>query len=216
MEQPPIRVAVLDDHEFILRSLQALADAGSTPFVVTTAHTDAEDFVRAVRADRPDVAIVDLMMDGRVTGHLTISRLTAQGVACVVFTADHRRIPVRLAMQAGARGLVLKSDSVEQLQQAIVDVAETGWAQSSALASVVLEASVEVPDLTPQELSCLRLASEGVPIKAIGRQLTPPISLGSVKTYLARAYEKYAAVGRQVSNTTQAAVQAATDGWFDI
>ncbi|NHB85929.1 hypothetical protein G7085_19040 [Tessaracoccus sp. HDW20] len=53
-------------------------------------------------------------------------------------------------------------------------------------------------------------------MKAIGRQFDPPISLGSVKTYLARAYEKYAAVGRSVANTTQATMEAAADGWFDV
>lgn len=210
----PVRVAVLDDHELILRSVQGLAQA-SRKLQVIHADTDPEQFLAHVALDPPDVAVVDLMMEGRITGHHTISQLADRGIATLAFTADHRRLPVRLAMKAGARGLVLKSDSIETLELAVLEVAEGGWAQSSELAATVLDASLDVPDLTPQELTCLRLASEGIPVKAIGRQLDPPISLGTVKTYLARAYEKYAAVGRNVANTTQAAVQAAHDGWFD-
>lgn len=215
MTAPPIRVAVLDDHEYIVRSVTALARA-SAELVISHAATNAEAFRVAVAADPPDVAVVDLMMDGKVTGHQTIAHLTELGVPSIAFTADHRRLPIRLAMQAGARGLVLKSDPLEHLRHAVTDVIETGWAQSSTLATAVLDDSERVPNLTPQELLCLRLASEGVPIKAAGRQFTPPISPSTVKTYMSRAYEKYAAVGRRVSNTTQAAVETAGDGWFDV
>lgn len=212
----PLKVAILDDHEYIISSLSLLVDAMSHEMVVLHAETSADTFLQEVRDEPPHIAVVDLMMDGRVSGHHVIAELTGMGIPSIAFTADQRRIPIRLAMQAGARGLVLKSDPLTHLRDAIHDVIETGWAESSALADTVLGDSEHVPSLTPQELLCLRLASEGVPVKAIGRQFTPPISLSSVKTYMARAYEKYAAVGRRVSNTTQAAVETAGDGWFDV
>lgn len=215
MTTRPIRVAVLDDHEYIVRSVTALARS-TAEMVIDHADTDADSFRAAVEADPPHIAVIDLMMEGRVTGHQTIAHLRDLGIPSIAFTADHRRLPIRLAMQAGARGLVLKSDPLDQLRHAVVDVVETGWAQSSTLATAVLDDSEHVPNLTPQELLCLRLASEGVPIKAVGRQFTPPISPSTVKTYMARAYEKYASVGRRVSNTTQAAVETAGDGWFDV
>ncbi|NHB85931.1 hypothetical protein G7085_19050 [Tessaracoccus sp. HDW20] len=48
--------------------------------------------------------MIDLQMEGRVTGHETIEALTALGIRSIVLTADQRRLPVRLAMQAGSRG----------------------------------------------------------------------------------------------------------------
>lgn len=211
----PIRVAILDDHEFILHSIRSLA-AGHPRIEIVVSGTDSAAFLAAAATDAPDVAVVDLQMHGRVTGHETIAALTELGIRSLVLTADQRRLPVRLAMQAGSRGLVLKGDPASELHRAIEEVHDTGWAQSSALAAAVLADSQDVPALTKQELVCLRLAGEGVPVKAIGRQFDPPISLGTVKTYLARAYEKYAAVGRSVANTTQATMEAAADGWFDI
>lgn len=216
MRTRPIRVALLDDHEFILSALTVLTQQLGHDMTISLSSTDAGEFTAKALAAPPDVAIVDLMMEGRIQGHHAIAQLSARAIPCIAFTAEQRRLPIRLAMQAGAKGLVLKSEPIENLRDAILDVVETGWAPSTGLAAAVLADSVQVPNLTPQELLCLRLASEGVPVKAIGRQFSPPISQSSVKTYMARAYDKYAAVGRRVANTTQAAVETASDGWFDI
>lgn len=212
----PVRISVLDDQEFILRALPVMADLSAGRIVVTRTTADRHRFVTDCLADPPDVAVVDLMMDGRISGHEVIAELNAADVRCVAFTADHRRLPIRLAMQAGARGLILKSDPMDTLVQAIISVHEDGWAPSSAAAAALLDDSANLPTLSPHELECLRLAAEGVPVKAIGRQFTPPISISSVKTYLARAYEKYSSVGRPVHNTTEAVVSTVHDGWFDL
>ena len=213
---PPIRIAVLDDQEFILRALPVMADLSDGWIVVTRTTPDRDQFLADTLTDPPDVAIIDLMMGGRISGHEVIEVLSARPVRCVAFTADQRRLPIRLAMQAGARGLVLKSDPMDTLVKAITAVHDDGWASSSAAASAVLDDSTNLPTLSPHELQCLRLAAEGIPIKAIGRQFDPPISLSSVKTYLARAYEKYSDVGRPVRNTTEAVVSTVHDGWFDL
>ena len=216
MPDRPTTIAVLDDHAFMLQSLANLPAVQAGTLDIVVAETDPEAFLRAVEVRRPDVAVVDLMLDGQVSGHLTIRALQDRRIPSIAFTAEQRRVPVKLAIQAGARGLVLKSDPVSQLVSAIEEVAATGWAESSLMAQALVEESQSIPTLTQKELRCLRLAGQGVPIKAIGRQFDPPISLGTVKTYLARAFEKYAAVGRSVANTTQAAMETAADGWFDV
>ncbi|MGV8846603.1 response regulator [Tessaracoccus sp.] len=212
---PPIRVAVLDDHEFILRAVAVAADMSDGRITLTRTASAKQELIDHCREERPDVVIVDLVMDGRISGHQVIDMLSSESFRCLAFTAEQRRLPIRLAMQAGARGLVLKSDPMSTLVQAIIDTHEEGWASSSSAASALLDDSTHLPALSPHELKCLRLAAEGIPIKAIGRQFEPPISLGSVKTYLARAYEKYADAGRPVRNTTEAAINTLQDGWFD-
>lgn len=211
-----IRVAVLDDHPLVLRSVRSITTASNRPIEITHAHTSPTEFLALTTAAPPDVAVIDLIMEGRATGHLVIAELRRLNVPSIVFTADQRRVPVHLAMAAGARGLVLKADPIENLTDAIVSVMTTGWAPSSALARTVLDASENIPALTQQELECLRLAAQGVPVKAIGRQFGPEISASTVKTYLRRAYEKYGSVGRAVHNTTHAAAEAMVDGWFDL
>lgn len=216
MTDDRIRVVALDDHEFILRSLPELTSRRDASLHLVGSFDSIDALLAAVETVRPHVAIVDLLLNGRIRGHEAIEALAQRQIWSIAFTAEHRRLPVRLAMQAGARGLVLKSDPPEVLVRAIHDVAEGGWSESTMMAATLLEESQSVPSLSPQELQCLRLAAEGVPIKVIGHQFDPPISLGSVKTYLTRSYEKYAAVGREVANTTQAAVETVGDGWFDV
>ncbi len=212
----PIRVAVLDDQEFILRALQSVDEESEGTIVLTHATSSRLQFIERARIDVPDVCVVDLMMDGKICGHEDIATLSALSLRCLAFTADQRRVPIQLALRAGARGLVLKADPVSTLMEAIVAVHDEGWANSSASAAVLVDDSASLPTLSPHELECLRLAAEGVPIKAIGRQFVPVISVSSVKTYLARAYEKYAHVGRPVHNTTEAVVSTVHDGWFDL
>ena len=134
MTEALIRVAILDDHEYIVHSLERLLDE-EPDLEVVVASTDAEDFLDRVSRTRPNIAVVDLQLHGNLLGHRVVEELTRAGVLCLAFTADQRPVPVRLAMRAGARGLVLKADPIDQLATAIRAVRETGWAPSSATAT---------------------------------------------------------------------------------
>lgn len=214
MSSPRHRVAILDDHAYIVHSLERLLDSESGLGVTITA-TDAAEFMARVADDPPDIAVVDLSLDGKLVGHFVLEQLTAAGIPALAFTADERPVPVRLAMRAGARGLVLKSDPINALADAIRAVIATGWAPSSATATTVLERADQLPNLSGQEIACLRQAAQGVPIKSIGRRLDPPITSSTVRTYLNRAHARYAEANRQMSTTIEVVLQAERDGWFD-
>lgn len=212
----PIRVASLDDHELMAHAISGLVDHDPGRLELTFTSTDPSEFVAMAISDPPDVAIVDLLIDGQVRGHLAIEELAKHGIKSLVLTADQRRLPVRLAMQAGARGLALKSDAAGQVVDSITEVHEHGWSTPSIMAATLLDDAASVPQLSPQEVECLRLASEGVPVKSIGRRMTPEISQSTVRTYLARAFEKYSNTAQPIPNTTAAVNAAARDGWFDV
>jgi len=98
-----IKVAVLDDHEFICRAISALGRDYPELEVVYTS-TYPEEFQAWCLENHPDVAMVDLMLHGQLAGHETIRVLSQAGISCLAFTADHRRVPISMAMRAGARG----------------------------------------------------------------------------------------------------------------
>ena len=155
----PIRVFVLDDQEYILRALQDVGPLSAGRIVIGHTTSSRQEFVDRAGSERPDVCVVDLMMDGKICGHEDIQALTAMSLRCIAFTADHRRVPIRLAMQAGARGLALKADPVSTLVATIIAVHDEGWSNSSSTAAVLLDDSAHLPTLSPHELECLRLAA---------------------------------------------------------
>jgi len=199
MTEALIRVAILDDHEYIVHSLERLLDE-EPDLEVVVASTDAEDFLDRVSRTRPNIAVVDLLLHGNLLGHRVVEELTRAGVLCLAFTADQRPVPVRLAMRAGARGLVLKADPIDQL----------------ATATTVLANAAHVPNLSGQELACLRQAARGVPVKSIGKNLDPPISASTVRTYLNRAHSRYAEAGYPIENTVEVLLTVQREGWFDV
>ena len=98
-----IKVAVLDDHEFICRAISALGRDYPELAVVYTS-TSPEEFQAWCLENHPDVAMVDLMLHGQLAGHETIRVLSQASISCLAFTADHRRVPISLAMPGRGPG----------------------------------------------------------------------------------------------------------------
>ena len=137
-----IKVAVLDDHEFICRAISALGRDYPELAVVYTS-TCPEEFQAWCLENHPDVAMVDLMLHGQLAGHETIRVLSQAGISCLAFTADHRRVPISMAMRAGARGLALKDESPDKHFETLREIHETGWSPSSAMAAALIEDAAE-------------------------------------------------------------------------
>jgi len=129
-----IKVAVLDDHEFICRAISALGRDYPELAVVYTS-TYPEEFQAWCLENHPDVAMVDLMLHGQLAGHETIRVLSQAGISCLAFTADHRRVPISMAMRAGARGLALKDESPDKHFETLREI---GAKYDKSVAQVVL------------------------------------------------------------------------------
>jgi DNA-binding NarL/FixJ family response regulator len=99
------------------------------------------------------------------------------------------------ALKAGASGYILKRTSPVKLLEAIRDVVEGGAPMSSAIArKVVLSfqesspAGMDVGNLSSREQEVLDMLAKGYLYKEISDQLN--LSLGTIKTYVRRIYEK--------------------------
>jgi DNA-binding NarL/FixJ family response regulator len=124
------------------------------------------------------------------------------------------------AVKAGASGYVLKDVAGPDLLQAIHTVAEGGsllnqevvgkflrqLAAEAEQASALPAPLGQGPErLTPREVEVLRLIAAGLSNKEIAARLS--VSVATVKTHLEHILQKM-----QVSDRTQAAVQAVTRG----
>ena len=119
-----LKILICDDHEGFRRSLAALLD-GAEDVTVAANVADGEAAVEAANALQLDVALMDLTMPG--IGGIEATRRILQNaphVAVVVLTMVEDDDSVFAAMQAGAKGYLLKGARRDEIVRTIRAVAE--------------------------------------------------------------------------------------------
>lgn len=222
MTLPPVRIVALDDHPIVVAGIRsalerwALERSGPEMDWMGEA-TNGPDLLRLL-ADRPplpQVALIDLQLpDGTDPAEL-ISSLTRHGVACVILTSEVRPVPIRVAVAAGAVGLVLKSDPPEQIAIAVADAAAGRSSQSGELAQLLVTDDRCYAALSPREVQVLQLLAEGHTRRSVAAALDPPVSESTVSTYLERIFDQYTGLHRPVHSAIEAVRQARLDGHLD-
>ncbi len=117
--QSPIRVVLADDHGLMRRSLRLLLDGEDGVEVVAEAK-DLASALRAVRAQRPDVLVLDLRLPGN-SGIETITTLheRAPDTQIVVATMHESPVYAEHALACGALGFVHKELADSELVEAV-------------------------------------------------------------------------------------------------
>lgn len=192
------RIVLADDHPIVLAGLRSLIDREDDLSVVGVASTGTEA-LKLLQELTPDLAIVDISMPS-LTGIGLLNRVAEFGlhVPILVYSLHEDRAHVSHALQAGARGYMLKRTASDTAIAAIravlaggiyIDPAIAGHALSTRPALARNAASVpRTLELTEREESVLKLAAQGFSNKEIAGRFD--ISIKSIETYKARGLEK--------------------------
>lgn len=181
-----ITVLLVDDHALVRRGFRRLLEDADGITVVG----EAENGVRAVQMVdelRPQIVLMDCSMPDGDGVHATREIVRIHPETNVVMLSMHsERTLVRRAIEAGARGYILKKACDLDLVSAIQRVLAGDLVLDSQLSAV---AEVEtnkksVSGLTPRELQVLRLIVQGKSSKDIARLLG--ISLNTVSAHRTR------------------------------
>ncbi len=198
-----IRVVVADDQEIVRTGLRMILDAQPGIEVVGEA-ADGREAVQVARATRPDVCLFDIRMPG-LDGIEATAAVTAlpDPPAVVVITTFDLDEYVYGALQAGARGFLLKDAGPEMLAQAVRAAAEgdaliAPRVTARLLATFSRPASARpvqpVDPLTDREEQVLLTVARGRTNAEIAEELH--ISLSTVKTHLGSLMGKLGARNR--------------------
>jgi len=203
-----IRVLIVDDHPVFRDGLAAALAAADAIEVAATAG-DGAQAVELAASGRFDVVVMDLGLPS-MSGIDATARISQRpdAPAVLVVTMAEDDDTVAAALQAGARGYVLKGASGEQIAAAVRTVADGGAIFGSGIATRVLRrtaqpspAEVAADGLTDRERDVLALLAEGSSNAQIARALG--LSLKTVQNYVSRILDKL-----QVADRTQAALIA--------
>jgi DNA-binding NarL/FixJ family response regulator len=162
---------VADDHPPVLESIARYL--GSQGYRVVGLARNGDEAVALIESLRPSLAVLDLRMPG-LSGAGVVRQVTRTTPQCgaIVYSGFGDSALLDEALDAGARGFVLKDAPLEALVRALQTVAAGGMYIDPALADAVIRATpARELGLTPRERDVLRLLADGHSNESIGREL---------------------------------------------
>jgi DNA-binding NarL/FixJ family response regulator len=182
------RLLIVDDHPAVRAGIKALADAADGLFVVGEAHGHASA-LRACAALTPDVVLMDLRL-GTEDGVTVTSAIIAQHplIRILVLTTFDGDEAIHRALEAGARGYVLKDAGLEDIEAAIRAVASGRRFIPSDVAMRLVLNGPRV-DLTPKECAVLDHLADGLRNREIAARLS--VGEATVRTHVQNIIEKF-------------------------
>jgi DNA-binding NarL/FixJ family response regulator len=195
---PGTRVFLVDDHPLVREWLTNLINR--QPDLIVCGEADGTaSALRAIPEAKPDVAIVDLSLEGRSGLELIreLRQVRPEVAVLVLSMHDEMSFAVR-ALRAGARGYVMKREVAKQVVIAIRRVAEgrvwvsdrvSALLAEQAAAGVTAGAEPPITRLSERELEVFRLLGQGQATRQIAGALH--VSAKTVQTYCARVKLKF-------------------------
>jgi DNA-binding NarL/FixJ family response regulator len=186
-------VLVVDDHTLVRTGVVNIISQEPDLQVVAEAANGLEA-VHAFEKHHPDVTLLDLRMPV-MEGVEAVRQIRARDpqAKVIVLTTYDTDDDISRALKAGAKAYVLKDISADDLVACIHDVL-AGKTYLAPAAAARLAEGVGRVQVTPRELSTLRLMADGKSNKEIANTLG--ISERTVKTHLGHLFEKLGVTSR--------------------
>jgi DNA-binding NarL/FixJ family response regulator len=194
----PIRILLADDHNLLRDGLRLLLER-QEGFMVVAEASDGREAIQMAEEHRPDVAVMDIAMP--VLNGIDATRKivdTCAPTAVIMLSMHHDESYVVRALNAGARGYLLKDSLKADLIGAVKSVSQGYSYFSPKIRSLLQEdyfrqmADQQKTDsyelLTAREREILQLAAEGRSNKEIAQLLN--LSFHTVETHRGHILQK--------------------------
>lgn len=200
------RIIIVEDNDAIRNGFSLILNSISTYYVVNS-YENAEEALKNLRKDDPDIAIMDLELPG-MHGVEAIEKIRKFNpkIRIVVNTIFENSELVFQALCAGASGYITKNSSHTELLDALVELQKGGAPMSSNIARMVVSSfqkSIDSP-LSPRETEVLELLAKGKSYSMIADKLF--ITRETAKSHIKNIYTKL-----QVNSKSEAIERATQD-----
>jgi DNA-binding NarL/FixJ family response regulator len=212
-----IRVVIAEDHAVVRQSLRVMLEIDAGVLVVGEA-VDGQQAVDLTQQLKPDLVLMDVRMEGMdgVNATRRLREVCPDTPVLILTGFGEDEILVK-AVEAGARGFLLKDATATELKDAIHRVVNGESLVTPSLLRALLDefaqrgrtAPPAPMNLTPREREVLRALAKGLSNEDIARELV--ISEKTVKTHLGRIFSKLHVEGR-----AQAMLYAIREGIVEV
>src|SRR5229473_5235063 len=189
----PIQVLCVDDHPLVRGGIAALVKSQPDMKLVAVAGNGREAIL-SFREHRPDVTLMDLRLpDMSGTDAMIAIRSEFPDARILMLTTFEGDVEIRRALEAGARGYMLKSMPPRDLIEGIRQV-HAGKKRIPPELAAQLAEHMSDEALTTREIEVLRQIAEGNRNRDIGEKLF--ITEETVKVHIKHIMEKLGASDR--------------------
>jgi DNA-binding NarL/FixJ family response regulator len=184
-----LRIMVVDDHDLVRQGVRSILEAqpGWTVCGEATTGRVAVDLVQPLR---PDVVVIDVHMPN-VDGLQATREILAANpqTEVLILTVDETTVIVQAAREAGARGIVMKSDAALDLVAAVAALAQHESFYTPKASQILLQQQVHslgvstaaTVKLSKRERNVVILVADGLGNKQVAATLG--ISVKTVESH---------------------------------
>ena len=183
----PIRILTVDDHPLIRAGLAAFLKTEPGIEVIAEA-ANGEEGIERYRDLRPDIVLMDLsmpVMDGLAATRAILDEFPDARV--IVLTTYGGDEDIHRALEAGARGYLVKDMLVDEVMDAVRAVHQGRRGIPHAVAAKLAEHTPRIP-LTPRETEVLSLVAKGLSNPEVAGRIGR--TEGTVKVHLKNILQK--------------------------
>ena len=188
-------VFLVDDHPSIRNAIREAVN-GKIDLEIVGETGRLDGTLDQIAEAAPDVVVIDISLpDGHGLDLVQALSEAHPGVQTIVFSMYDETVYAERALRAGASGYLMKTESLQDLVEALRSVERGEMSLSRTMATQILSGrrggampSFAIDELTDREFQVFRLLGRGDTVQEIQDQLD--LSRKTVETYRRRAKEK--------------------------